>query len=91
MVGVTVELDRHYVHFAKTQHTFTPVEIGLMPSPKQIYELYNGGALPVKYFIDIEPLEQLRHVSDNYNISCNCTQFDMYYDISCICKHFDIL
>ncbi|XP_061081714.1 cilia- and flagella-associated protein 65 [Conger conger] len=58
-VGVTVERDMPYVHFSSSQHTFTPVAIGGFSPPRQVYELYNGGAVPVRYHIDTAPLEQL--------------------------------
>ncbi|KAI1899114.1 hypothetical protein AGOR_G00058210 [Albula goreensis] len=63
-VGVTVERDRPYVHFASSSHTFTPVAIGGFNPPKQVYELYNGGVVPVRYHIDTAPLEQLKE--DNF-------------------------
>ena len=61
-VGVTVELDRPYVHFPSTQHTFTPVAIGELRSPTQVYELYNGGAIPVNYQFDLSPLGTIKQV-----------------------------
>ncbi|KAJ8350300.1 hypothetical protein SKAU_G00254300 [Synaphobranchus kaupii] len=63
-VGVTVERDRPYVHFTSSRHTFTPVAIGGFSPPRQVYELYNGGVVPVRYHIDTEPLEQL--TEDNF-------------------------
>lgn len=41
---------------------FTPVAVGEKVSPKQVYELYNGGATPVKFNFDLAPLELLRQV-----------------------------
>ncbi|KAG5833910.1 hypothetical protein ANANG_G00280930 [Anguilla anguilla] len=58
-LGVTVERDRPYVHFPSSRHTFTPVPIGGFSPPKQVYELYNGGAVPVRFHIDTAPLERL--------------------------------
>ncbi|KAL0985623.1 hypothetical protein UPYG_G00159560 [Umbra pygmaea] len=58
-LGVTVERERHYLHFTSTKHVFAPVAIGGFNPPKQVYELYNGGALPLTYQVDTEPLEQL--------------------------------
>ncbi|XP_043931157.1 cilia- and flagella-associated protein 65 [Protopterus annectens] len=55
-IGVTVEKERHYVHFHSTKHVFEPVPIGSSSPPKQIYELYNGGSVPVVYEILLEPL-----------------------------------
>ncbi|XP_062391076.1 cilia- and flagella-associated protein 65 [Sardina pilchardus] len=63
-VGVTVERDQHYIHFTSSRHTFAPVVIGGFNPPKQVYELYNGGALPLRYHVDTEPLEQLS--ADNF-------------------------
>ncbi|XP_055727921.1 cilia- and flagella-associated protein 65 isoform X2 [Salvelinus fontinalis] len=63
-MGVTVERDRHYLHFTSTKHVFAPVAIGGFNPPKQVYELYNGGAVPLRYRVDTEPLEQL--TADNF-------------------------
>ncbi|XP_029557900.1 cilia- and flagella-associated protein 65 isoform X2 [Salmo trutta] len=63
-MGVTVERDRHYLHFTSTKHVFAPVAIGGFSPPKQVYELYNGGAVPLRYRVDTEPLEQL--TADNF-------------------------
>jgi len=62
-VGVTVQLDRPYVHFPSTRHTFAPVAIGNLHSPTQVYELYNGGAVPVDYHLDLSPLASVKQVS----------------------------
>ncbi|XP_022101804.1 cilia- and flagella-associated protein 65-like isoform X2 [Acanthaster planci] len=56
-VGVTVEPDRKYVHFPSNKHMFAPVPIGVASHPKQVYELYNGGAIPVTYQLDLTTLE----------------------------------
>ncbi|XP_035248497.1 cilia- and flagella-associated protein 65 isoform X2 [Anguilla anguilla] len=63
-LGVTVERDRPYVHFPSSRHTFTPVPVGGFSPPKQVYELYNGGAVPVRFHIDTAPLERL--TEDNF-------------------------
>ncbi|KAK6315486.1 hypothetical protein J4Q44_G00150150 [Coregonus suidteri] len=63
-MGVTVERDRHYLHFTSTKHVFAPVAIGGFNPPKQVYELHNGGAVPLRYRVDTEPLEQL--TADNF-------------------------
>ena len=62
-VGVTVELGRPYVHFPGTQHKFAPVAIGELSGPTQVYELYNGGAVPVNYQLDLSPLGSIKQVS----------------------------
>lgn len=41
---------------------FEPIPVGTNSPPVQIYELYNGGALPVNYELDLEPLAQLEGV-----------------------------
>ena len=61
-IGVTVEPERKYIHFPSNKHMFTPVAVGEKVSPKQVYELYNGGATPVKFNFDLAPLELLRQV-----------------------------
>ncbi|XP_041119870.1 cilia- and flagella-associated protein 65 isoform X1 [Polyodon spathula] len=58
-IGVTVERDRHYIHFTSNKHTFAPVAIGIFSPPKQFYELYNGGSVPVSYYLDLDPLQEL--------------------------------
>ncbi|KAM6946159.1 cilia- and flagella-associated protein 65 [Aplochiton taeniatus] len=62
--GVTLHRDRPYLHFTSSRHLFTPVAIGGFSPPRQVYELYNGGAVPVRYQVDTVPLEQLRE--DNF-------------------------
>jgi len=62
-VGVTVDLDRPYLHFPGTRHIFAPVAIGDVHRPTQVYELYNGGAVPVNYQLDLSPLTSIRQVS----------------------------
>jgi len=62
-IGVTVDPDSFYVHFANTRHLFEPVAVGGTSPPLQVYELYNGGARPVNYELDMEPLAQVQAVS----------------------------
>ncbi|XP_076448439.1 cilia- and flagella-associated protein 65-like [Babylonia areolata] len=64
-VGVTVEPDRKYIHFPSKKHMFTPVPVGEKTSPKQVYELYNGGAVPVYYELDLTPLDIIQ--KENYD------------------------
>jgi len=59
---VTVEVDRPYLHFPSTRHVFAPVAIGDMRSPCQVYELYNGGALPVNYQLELSALSTVKQV-----------------------------
>jgi len=59
---VTVEPDRPYVHFPSTHHSFAPVAIGQSRSPTQVYELYNGGAVPVHYQLDLSALSTIKQV-----------------------------
>lgn len=65
-VGVTVSVDRAYIHFPSTRHTFSPVPIGETRGPVQVYEMYNGGAVPVKFEIDTFPLRALIQVGNCY-------------------------
>ncbi|KAL4217273.1 hypothetical protein ACF0H5_023724 [Mactra antiquata] len=60
-IGVTVDSDRRYIHFPSSKHMFTPVPVGEKISPKQVYELYNGGAVPVQYQFDLTPLELIKN------------------------------
>ncbi|XP_060587307.1 cilia- and flagella-associated protein 65-like isoform X2 [Ruditapes philippinarum] len=59
-IGVTVEPERRYIHFPSSKHMFTPVPVGEKISPKQVYELYNGGAVPVRYQFDLTPMELIK-------------------------------
>ncbi|PKU48418.1 hypothetical protein llap_1326 [Limosa lapponica baueri] len=52
--GVTVEQDQRYIHFASTKHVFTPIAIGTSQPPTQIYELYNGGSMPVMFEVQMD-------------------------------------
>ncbi|KAJ7389222.1 hypothetical protein OS493_032690 [Desmophyllum pertusum] len=63
-IGVTVDPDSFYVHFADTRHLFEPVPVGGTSPPVQVYELYNGGARVVNYELDMEPLAQVQ--AQNY-------------------------
>ncbi|XP_067459268.1 cilia- and flagella-associated protein 65 [Thunnus thynnus] len=68
--GVTVERDRPYLHFASNQHVFTPVTIGDLTPPTQVYEVYNGGAVPVHYEVDTAVLSQLQVDNFNHPVLC---------------------
>ncbi|KAK2171090.1 hypothetical protein NP493_1104g03028 [Ridgeia piscesae] len=61
-IGVTVERDRRYIHFNSDQFMFSPVPIGQKNCPVQVYELFNGGAMPVKYSFGLAQLEYLNQV-----------------------------
>ncbi|XP_056292370.1 cilia- and flagella-associated protein 65 [Pseudoliparis swirei] len=63
--GLTVEKDRPYLHFPFKRHVFTSVTIGDSTPPKQLYELHNCGAVPVRYEVDTAVLSQLKE--DNFN------------------------
>lgn len=63
-IGVTVDPESFYVHFANTRHMFEPVAVGGTSPPVQVYELYNGGAREVNYELDTEPLAQIQ--AQNY-------------------------
>ncbi|XP_006820550.2 cilia- and flagella-associated protein 65-like [Saccoglossus kowalevskii] len=67
-IGVTVEPERKYVHFPSNKHMFYPVPIGASANPKQVYELYNGGAIPVTYELDLTALEYVRQENFYHDI-----------------------
>ncbi|XP_077997157.1 cilia- and flagella-associated protein 65-like [Glandiceps talaboti] len=67
-IGVTVEPDKKYVHFPSNKHMFYPVPIGAVANPKQVYELYNGGAVPVQYELDLTALEYIRQENFNHKV-----------------------
>ncbi|NWH20758.1 CFA65 protein, partial [Grus americana] len=58
--GVTVEQDQCYIHFASTKHLFTPIAIGTSHPPIQIYELYNGGSVPVTFEVQLDNIVRIR-------------------------------
>jgi hypothetical protein len=61
-VGVTVEPERPYIHFPSNRHLFAPTCIGDEHSAIQIYDLYNGGSIPVRYEFDLTALQALQEV-----------------------------
>ena len=61
-IGVTVERNRRYIHFNSDQFMFAPVPIGQKNGPVQVYELFNGGAMPVKFSFGLVQLELLNQV-----------------------------
>nr|XP_009674405.1 PREDICTED: coiled-coil domain-containing protein 108 isoform X1 [Struthio camelus australis] len=58
--GVTVEQGQQYVHFTSTKHLFMPVAIGSLYPPTQIYELYNGGSVPVMFEVQLDNIERIQ-------------------------------
>ncbi|XP_029981230.1 cilia- and flagella-associated protein 65 [Sphaeramia orbicularis] len=68
--GLTLETDRPYLHFTSKTHVFTSVAIEDRSPPRQMYELYNGGAVPVFYRVDTAVLSQLQ--ADNFNHPVLC-------------------
>jgi len=42
---------------------FAPVAIGELRSPTQVYELYNGGAVPVNYQLELSHLSTVKQVN----------------------------
>ncbi|XP_032045948.1 cilia- and flagella-associated protein 65 [Aythya fuligula] len=62
--GVTVKQDQRYVHFASTKHLFTPVAIGTSYPPTQVYELYNGGSMPVLFEVQLDSIMRIQ--KDNF-------------------------
>ncbi|CAH6791790.1 Cfap65 [Phodopus roborovskii] len=69
-IGVTVRLEQKYVHFTSTTHQFIPVPIGDTLPPRQIYELYNGGSVPVTYEVQISVLSQVQEKNFDHPIFC---------------------
>uniref|UniRef100_A0A8D0U5J0 Cilia and flagella associated protein 65 n=1 Tax=Sus scrofa TaxID=9823 RepID=A0A8D0U5J0_PIG len=69
-IGVTVELGQKYVHFTSTSHQFIPVSIGDTLPPRQIYELYNGGSVPVTYEIQTNILSEVQEKNFDHPIFC---------------------
>ena len=67
-VGVTVEEKVPYIHFPSNTHTFAPVAVGEKRCPKQLYELYNGGSVPVKFEINCAPLGLLKADNFDHNV-----------------------
>ncbi|NXK54025.1 CFA65 protein, partial [Chauna torquata] len=62
--GVTVEQDQRYVHFASTKHLFAPIAVGTSHPPTQIYELYNGGSMPVMFEVQLDNITRIQE--DNF-------------------------
>uniref|UniRef100_A0A8D2ZWM9 Coiled-coil domain-containing protein 108 n=1 Tax=Scophthalmus maximus TaxID=52904 RepID=A0A8D2ZWM9_SCOMX len=68
--GVTVERNRPYLHFSSNRHVFTSVTIGDCSPPRQVYELYNAGAVPVHYEVDTDVLSRLQMDNFNHPVLC---------------------
>ncbi|KAM9548488.1 cilia- and flagella-associated protein 65 isoform 7-T7 [Guaruba guarouba] len=58
--GVTVEEGQQYIHFTSSKHLFTPIAIGTSHPPKQIYELYNGGSVPVIFEVQLDEVMKIQ-------------------------------
>ncbi|KAL1770997.1 coiled-coil domain-containing protein 108 isoform X1 [Sigmodon hispidus] len=69
-IGVTVRLEQKYVHFISTTHQFIPIPIGDTLPPRQIYELYNGGSVPVTYEVQTSVLSQVQEKNFDHPIFC---------------------
>ncbi|XP_052605856.1 cilia- and flagella-associated protein 65 isoform X1 [Peromyscus californicus insignis] len=69
-IGVTVRPEQKYVHFTSTTHQFIPVPIGDTLPPRQIYELYNGGSVPVTYEVQVSILSQVQEKNFDHPIFC---------------------
>ncbi|XP_006496055.1 cilia- and flagella-associated protein 65 isoform X4 [Mus musculus] len=69
-IGVTVKLEQKYVHFTSTIHQFIPVPIGDTLPPRQIYELYNGGSVPVTYEVQVSVLSKVQEKNFDHPIFC---------------------
>ncbi|XP_061923625.1 cilia- and flagella-associated protein 65 isoform X2 [Entelurus aequoreus] len=68
--GVTLEQERPFLYFLTRHHVFTPVMIGDLTSPVQMYDLYNGGGIPVRYEVDAGVLSQLQENNFNQPLLC---------------------
>ncbi|KAM6151943.1 cilia- and flagella-associated protein 65 [Erethizon dorsatum] len=69
-IGVTIKLEQKYVHFTSTTHQFIPVPIGDTLPPRQIYELYNGGSVPVTYEVQTSILSHIQEKNFDHPIFC---------------------
>ncbi|KAM6460479.1 cilia- and flagella-associated protein 65 isoform 1-T2 [Liasis olivaceus] len=67
-IGVTLRLGCHYIHFTSTKHVFTPIAIGTYNSPKQIYELYNGGSTSAAYEIQVDALVKVQNENHQHAV-----------------------
>nr|XP_020647832.1 cilia- and flagella-associated protein 65 isoform X1 [Pogona vitticeps] len=67
-IGVTLCPERHYIHFTSTKHVFTPIAIGTYDPPKQIYELYNGGATTAVYEIQVDALLKVQEENHKHAV-----------------------
>ncbi|XP_077176848.1 cilia- and flagella-associated protein 65 isoform X2 [Paroedura picta] len=67
-IGVTLDLKQHYIHFISTKHVFTPIAIGTCDPPKQVYELYNGGATKVVYEIQVDALMKVQEENHHHSV-----------------------
>ncbi|XP_061578921.1 cilia- and flagella-associated protein 65 [Cololabis saira] len=68
--GVTIERNEPYLHFASTRHVFSSVAIGDDNPPRQMFELHNGGEVPVHYEVDAAALSQLQENNFNHPVLC---------------------
>jgi hypothetical protein len=67
-IGVTINKNEPYVYLPSTKFDLEPVEIGILEFPIQIFELYNGGDVPVDVEIDDSALEDLNYDSFSWPI-----------------------
>ncbi|NXC37869.1 CFA65 protein, partial [Penelope pileata] len=58
--GVTVERGQRYIHFAFPRHLFMPIAVGTSHPPTQIYELYNGGSVPVMFEVQLDNVTKIQ-------------------------------
>ncbi|XP_059896106.1 cilia- and flagella-associated protein 65 isoform X1 [Gadus macrocephalus] len=71
--GVTVERHRPYLHFSRLQHVFSPVAVGVLIPPRQVYDLYNSSTVVVHYEVDAYPLQQLQEQNFHHPVLCCLT------------------
>uniref|UniRef100_A0AAV2K5K4 Uncharacterized protein n=1 Tax=Knipowitschia caucasica TaxID=637954 RepID=A0AAV2K5K4_KNICA len=66
--GTTIEVDRPYLHYSSNTHIFNAVATGDYYPPKQMYQLYNQGAVPVKYEVDKAAFSKIQEENFNHPV-----------------------
>ncbi|CAM9364632.1 unnamed protein product [Lampetra planeri] len=68
LVGVTVPSDLHYIHYPSHQHTLLPVALRCQTPPIQVFDLYNGGAMPVSFLVQQDSLRVVCDESYSHSV-----------------------
>uniref|UniRef100_S4R5T4 Uncharacterized protein n=1 Tax=Petromyzon marinus TaxID=7757 RepID=S4R5T4_PETMA len=69
LVGVTVPSDLHYIHYPSHQHTLLPVALRCQTPPiQQVFDLYNGGAMPVSILVQQDSLRVVCDESYSHSV-----------------------